>query len=244
MAFPIQAAIQRLVSIVADIAFPNVCLVCGEPLGGSERHVCAECWKRLTPVTMDDTLYKQELNRLAKSSSHSALVCAYLFEKHRGMQELIHDVKYRGFTELGKELGRRVGAVAIERYVSADAVVPMPLHATRVRERGYNQADAVAEGIAEALGIPVYRNALERVRDTKSQTRLNIEERERNMKGAFKVPKEAVPLIKGKTVLLADDIITTGATMNAAGKALLRAGASAIIAASVALAGKDSPGKR
>ena len=133
--------------------------------------------------------------------------------------------------ELGRVLGERIRDVG---RGESGVVVPLPLHRSRLRERGYNQCACIARGVAAVTGRPVDHRLVRRVRFTASQTTLGHEERRDNVRGAFAVRPHAS--VAGMTVLLVDDVVTTGATMRACASALCSAGARSVIACAVAIA--------
>jgi ComF family protein len=138
------------------------------------------------------------------------------------LQHLVHGLKYKGKKETGMFLGGRLGIRLRESGWGAlpDVVVPVPLHPKKLASRGYNQSELIARGIGDALRIPVATDALIRTKDTESQTKKSREERVNNMADAF-VIKEAGTLA-GRHVLLCDDVLTTGATIEACALALLK----------------------
>lgn len=152
------------------------------------------------------------------------------FTKAGKYQLLIHQLKYRGKREVGKYLGNLLGsALKNTRFDEVEVIVTVPLHKIKLRQRGYNQSDLIAYGVSEITGKPVIENVLKRLVNTKSQTRQNRYARWENVEGIFKCMKPE--LIKNKHVLLIDDIVTTGATLEAAGTAILEVeGASLSIA--------------
>jgi ComF family protein len=137
------------------------------------------------------------------------------------LREAVHHLKYGGRDGLGAPLGRRLGASVAPLY---DAVLPIPLHPARERERGYNQAERLAAGIAEALGRPTLRQLLRRTKRTERQAELDRQHRLVNLAGAFAAPAGHSDLTH-RSLLLVDDVLTTGATATAATHALLAAGA-------------------
>jgi len=152
------------------------------------------------------------------------------------LREHLHRVKYLGDRPAAEALG-----LVLARWVRegrelgpADLVVPVPLHPLRLRERGFNQADLLAAAVARALGRPVNPAALVRTRPTRAQSQLPVEAREANVRGAFAVPHPAA--VRARRVLLVDDVLTTGATADAASEALYRAGASRVEVVCVAAA--------
>jgi competence protein ComFC len=145
-------------------------------------------------------------------------------------------LKYQEFKSLGFELGRQIGEKLHEWNVEADLIIPVPLHKIKFRERGYNQSDLIAMGISSVIEKPVLTDTIRRIRHTETQTKLNMHQRQTNMQNAFQINSKKSGSIKGKTCLLVDDVVTTGATTNSCAKELATCGAKAVIAASAALA--------
>ncbi len=135
----------------------------------------------------------------------------------------MHQFKYKGNKEIGFHFGRKIGAALLtaSRFPPADYLVPLPLHSLRQKKRGYNQAGILCHGIAESLNIPVLDHAVIRKSETVSQTNKNRASRWENMEGKFYLPEPEV--LQNKHVVLVDDVITTGATLEACGLELLRA---------------------
>ena len=153
------------------------------------------------------------------------------------MQRLVHALKYSGMTVVGSALGARVAAsLREEEWPGGSAlIVPVPLHRAKLRERGFNQADWIAAGMARFLGVPVARRLLRRCRYTQTQTHLDVPARGANVAGAFRVVRTET-IGARVTVLLVDDVITTGATIGACAAALREAGAGRVYACAAALA--------
>jgi ComF family protein len=147
-------------------------------------------------------------------------------------------MKYHGYRKLSGELGERlVGQYrAVLESFSVDLIVPIPLDYFREWKRGFNQAALLSDIIGERLNLPVAEQRLRKVRRTKDQTKLDPVEREENMRGAFRADSD---MLKGKRILLVDDVVTTGTTLREARRALNEAGADAILALTVAAAGYD-----
>ena len=138
-------------------------------------------------------------------------------------RELVLSLKYHGHRHLGPLLGEAAVVVAPQ---GADGVVPVPLHPRRQAERGFNQSALIATTVAERLGVPLLEGALSRTRETPPQAGLNAAERKVNVRGAFAAPAR----LEGRTLLLVDDVCTTGATIDACARALRRAGAARVLA--------------
>lgn len=145
------------------------------------------------------------------------------FRKESMVQDIVHHIKYHGNQELGIYFGRLMAeSFSITNYLSkVDALIPLPLHPIKQRKRGYNQATLLCQGISEASGLPVYEHVVRRRKHTESQTKKTRQERWENMKDNFElVDAES---ISGKHVLLVDDVVTTGATLEACGQELIKA---------------------
>jgi ComF family protein len=154
------------------------------------------------------------------------------------LRNAIHQLKYKRDIALGDELGRTLAGLLQELAWHVDIVTPVPLAAARRAERGYNQAALLARPIALVFGLAYRPGAVRRVRETQSQVGLNFSERQKNVKDAF---RGDAGMVAGKCVLLVDDVMTTGATLNACANALQAAGAAPIFALTLARAVDDSP---
>lgn len=200
--------------------FPNVCVLCGQPLVSGEREVCLQCLTgqphtgfALRPDNPMEQLFWGRAEAVRRAAA------LFYFEKGSQAQRLIHLVKYHGHTELGRALGRYAAHdTQGSPLAGADVIVPVPLHPKRLRARGYNQSELIAEGLAEVWGLPVDGTGLRRARFNLTQTRKGVYERWENADGIFEVTDPA--RYQGKTVLLVDDVATTGATLCAAAQAL------------------------
>lgn len=203
--------------------FPPRCPVCGRPLGDGMRTVCTRC-RIDAPLT---GYWRQFDNPLVRSFwgllpviHASALL---FFSGGGGWRHLIHDFKYRGSWRLAREMGLWYGSELAECdwYRAVDVVIPVPLHWRKRLQRGYNQSEYLAEGIAEALGCEVDRRSVIRRRNNPSQTHHTHEERWENVAGIFEVRRPE--RLRGRHILLVDDVLTTRATMVSCGEAILRA---------------------
>ncbi len=218
--------------------FPQACLACQDSLVAGEQHLCTTCRAEL-PYTNYHLLpaAQNPLSRRFWGKLPVEHTLSYLrFLRHGQVQHLLHQLKYQGQQELGKALGQLYGAELAEAGLSPafDLVVPVPLHRRKLARRGYNQADAFAEGLAATLPCPWSAATLRRTEHTTSQTRKSRAERWHNVATVFEV---AHPLeVAGRHVLLVDDVLTTGATLEACGAVLLAAGARQLSIATIACA--------
>ena len=217
--------------------FPPTCLACRSLLSNVAEVLCFSCAQSLRRVDPEDAVYQQTLAALAANGSIDQLRAPFYFEKAGALQELLHQLKYNGMTRVGRLVGAEIAKTLDGLALSEDAlIVPVPLHRTKFRERGYNQADYVGRGIAGALGLRVLSRAVHRTVYTKSQTKLDSVQRAKNVEGVFKLANGAEDLLRGKTILLVDDVITTGATIRSCALALREANPASIVACAVALA--------
>jgi ComF family protein len=180
-------------------------------------------------------LFCQTRDRLVESEVISELISVFLFEKEGAFQALAHALKYDGFRSVGLLMGRELGNAFEKSGITAECLVPVPLHRVKLRERGFNQAEVIARGISDVTGIPVRTDILRRSRYTQTQTKLDQEQRRKNVEEAFSVSMTS-SILEGGTCILVDDVITTGATIVSCGETLRKAGFQQIIAASPALA--------
>lgn len=231
----VQTALRPLGAILrpfVEFIYPPVCFACERPLDSPGRRICLECTGSIRRVSTVDEIYRQTLGNLSADGCVDGLISVFYFDKDGPLQSLIHQLKYSGTTSLGVELGRHLAEGIASSDCFRDAVlVPVPLHRTKLRERGYNQSDYVCRGISEVTGLQAER-CLRRQRYTQSQTQLSADERRDNVAGAFSLAR--VP--EAETVLLVDDVITTGATIHACAQVLKQHGTASVIACSLALA--------
>ena len=218
---------------LVDFVYPPLCLCCDQLLEGGEKRVCRRCWSSITPATRELTLFLETRSRLLASGSIDELVSLFVFEKEGPFQKIVHALKYSGMQQVGRDLGERMGAAAVHLGIDANMIVPVPLHRRKLRERGYNQAALIAGGLSEMTGISVYTDIIRRTKWTETQTTLSRDERAENVKGAFSVDARSTV---ADSVIVVDDVITTGATTEAVGSALKAHGAKRIIAMSAAIA--------
>jgi len=236
MPLNLQESLRSLFASIIDFIYPPLCLSCQRLLEHGDEFVCPDCWNSIRRAGEESSLFIETANKLVASGVVNGLVSLYVFEKEGVFQVVVHNLKYSGVQALGVELGRRLGRVIIERKIHADAVIPVPLHRRKLRERGYNQAELIARGVSEVSGIPVWRDLIRRKKYTRTQTLLTLTERRANMEEAF----EVIPLRKSeardKEFIVVDDVVTTGSTMIACADALRAADALGVIGASAALA--------
>ncbi len=204
---------------LAALFFPQTCAGCDTPLVQGESFICTDCWYHLPYI------------HVQKKTEHASYV--YLRDSSR-VQQIIYHFKYRNRPQIGTLFGSRFGDVLRETapFNRADIIVPVPLHPRKFRKRGYNQSVFFAKGLSQSMQKPVGEYCLTRLRATESQTRKNRYERSENMHAAFALNDGEA--IVGKHVLLVDDVLTTGATLEACADVLLAGGAAKVSTATIA----------
>lgn len=208
-----------------DSLFPRYCLACHGGLVTGEETVCTACRHEL-PRTESHLRHNETLHLKMAGRAPVASLNAYLiFTKGGKVQHLLHALKYKGHQEVGELLGRWYGAELKEIGFSEklDLILPVPLHKKKQSARGYNQSDCFAKGLSEGLSVEWSPTVLGKGKITESQTRKTRLERLQNVQDVFFVKKPEA--IQGKRIALVDDVITTGATLEACVAVLLEAGA-------------------
>ncbi|HOP57793.1 MAG TPA: ComF family protein [Bacteroidales bacterium] len=205
-----------------SLLFPRVCYACGKNLVRNEKLICTECY-----VLMARTNYHLQKGnpveqlfwgrcRVEKGAAFS------FYNRESRMRQLIHNLKYKGVREIGIELGCMYAYDLKQSgfFEGIDILLPVPLHPSKKKARGFNQSEMIAEGVARIAGLPVDTTSLQRVSKTATQTRRSRYDRWINVEGIFKTDNKAV--IENKHILLVDDVITTGSTIESCTSELLR----------------------
>ena len=210
---------------LADQLFPSVCPVCGNALGKGERTICLSCrWDMpLTGFwTAEENPAAAMLRKQFPNLKHAS---ALLYFRHEsGYRTMIHALKYGGRRDIAVALGAMFGRELRESslYDDVDVLVPVPLHWSKRMRRGYNQAEEICVGLGRSLGIPCDFRLLKRVRRTRTQARhRDADARRKNVAGAFRLRRPE--RLRGKHILLVDDVLTTGATVSACAEAIAAA---------------------
>jgi len=218
-----------------DFFLPRFCPSCNKKLLPNEPVVCPECISKIK-LAEDERIHSEFGRKFSSSGIISDFISLFVFEKDKELQHIIHSLKYNKRFTTGKFLGtilaENLGQKIKEWKI--DYIIPVPLHHLKKAERGYNQSFYIAKGLSTGLEIPVGKSFIKRKRFTESQTTMNLKERQENIEGAFKAKRNLN--LKGKNILLVDDVITTGSTIGECGRVLLNAGANKVYAVSVAIA--------
>lgn len=212
--------IKALAIDLFHLIFPNLCQACGKSLIKSEQYLCLHCLYDL-PYT-DFHLFRD--NQVARQF-WGRFPCTYAmamfyFNKGGKVQQILHSLKYRGNAEIGVLLGKMLATQMMKGDCPTfDLIIAVPLHRKKEKLRGYNQSQCIAEGLAAVMNVPVVKNVLIKRKSTSSQTKKGRFDRFENLKQAFEVRN--ADILKNKQVLIVDDVITTGATLEACAIVLL-----------------------
>ena len=216
-------SISEIKDSLLHLLFPHICAGCGSDSLGNEDILCLHCIATLPETHFERYAHNPIERKFYGRIPVHAATAQYYFSRDSVLQRLVHQLKYNNNKELGLQLGKLMGASLKQSgRFNADALIPLPLFAVREKKRGYNQATILCEGIAEELRLPILKNIIIRPGHTDTQTHKGRIERWDNIEGKFRLIDPAP--ISGRHLLLVDDVVTTGATLESCGSELLKAG--------------------
>lgn len=210
------------------LIYPRLCLACAEPLLLAEKKICTCCILKLPRPGLFLLKPNWLSDKFGGMIDYQDVHSFFIFSEGAKVQNVMHQIKYKGRKDLGNFLGEWCGS-ELNKYqhlFDYDIIIPIPLHEKRLKIRGYNQAACIADGISKSTGIPVESNVLKKNSFTESLTSQSRQDRFQTLNSVFEVQNSH--LMKEKHILLVDDTLTTGATFIAAGEKLLEAGAAKI----------------
>lgn len=213
---------SKILSPLAYLFYPHICAGCGSDLLKHPNLLCLQCILELPHTGYSD----QENNPVEKMFWGRIPIVAgmseFYFSKGTIVQSLIHQLKYKGNKVVGLMLGKMMGQSIINsnRFGDIDGLIPLPLTIKKEHQRGYNQSKVLCDGISDAIHIPVINGIVIRTTSATTQTKKRRSERWENVEGSFSIVNPGV--LMGKHLLLVDDVITTGATLEACGKVILQ----------------------
>ncbi|HRI58618.1 MAG TPA: ComF family protein [Saprospiraceae bacterium] len=227
---------RELWSGFLHLLYPELCVACGEAIPAGDACFCFKCQLNLSVSDMYRTRENEFTGRLWGRLPLESGAAMYYFTRKSPIQHALHQLKYRNQPEIGIKIGRAFGRrlKESEMFGSVEAIVPVPLHPRKERLRGYNQSAMFAQGISESMQVPVLAKALVRRAFTETQTKKKRMERFQNVDDVFVVKQPA--LVESKHLLLVDDVLTTGATLEVCGQALLSVPNTRLSLATIAIA--------
>lgn len=213
--------LSNILEDALQLFYPHVCASCGDDLHGKKHLICFNCTQQL-PHTDFAKIPDNQIEHIFYGRAKVQSACSiFYFSKGQIIQQLIHQLKYKGNQEIGIYLGKLMGDQLLNsgRFKNIDAIIPLPMHPDKQRKRGYNQAEILAKGISQKINVPVLNDIVLRSKTTSTQTNKQRIERWTNVDGTFIIQNQLT--ILGKNILLVDDVITTGATLEACTNVIL-----------------------
>lgn len=201
---------------ILSLFYPRLCIGCGEALQQHEEHLCLHCRMHLPETNFHQHADNPLIYIFAGRVRVQEVASLLYYRKGNAVQHILHALKYSGKKELGAFLGEYYGKQLVKepRFQSVDYIIPIPLHPKKQRKRGYNQSEWIAKGLSAGMGKPYRTDVLARAQFTETQTRKSRFSRWENVKEVFVATGDET--VQGKHLLVCDDVLTTGATMEAA----------------------------
>lgn len=233
-----MVSIKNIFADAMHLFYPHICTGCGSDLLSKQELLCIKCLNNLPHTHFEkfeaNPVEKIFTGRFPLIAGHSE----FYFSKSQLIQHLIHQLKYKNNKEIGFYLGAMMGKSILQsaRFSNIDYLIPLPLYADKEFKRGYNQAEVICNGMSSEMQVPVLTQIVVRQKSTETQTHKHRTERWENVEGSFAV-KNAETLT-GKNILLVDDVITTGATLEACAQTMLHVADISISLATLAIASK------
>ena len=227
---------HRMFTDFVSMLFPEYCLMCSGPLERGEESICIHCKYNL-PVTNHHLSSSTEVLQKFWGKVPIRYAWAYLkFTKQGNVQKVLHKLKYNGHQQIGITLGHWYGheLSAASLNKEFDLILPVPLHPNKLKKRGYNQSDTFAKGLSDSMGLPWYHNVLQKGTFNETQTNKRRLERWQNVKDVYCVKDATV--IANQRILLVDDVVTTGSTLEACALTLVEAACKEVSIATIATA--------
>lgn len=228
--------LRNTMSGIMDLAWPNLCLLCGKPLINGEHRVCLDCLYELPKTAFNSFRENLAADRFYGKILFEKATTGFRYQKESKIQMALELIKYKGEKELGEDLASYIASRLLSKafFNDLDCIVPVPLHKDKAKKRGYNQSEWIAKGLSKISGIPYDASILQRHFKNPTQTTKNIWERWENTEGIFELKN--LDSFAKKHILLVDDVLTSGSTLCACGLAVQKAPACNVSFFALALA--------
>lgn len=216
--------INELLNSALSVLMPRTCSVCNKPLEADEKFLCRKCLMDLPRTHYEEIDFNPFEQLMAGRVPVERCTSYFFYHKSDPYASILHDIKYRNMPTMGRWLTQRAVSEmsGSDFFTGIDAIVPVPLHYTKLASRGYNQSEFLAQGISRATAVPVIK-AVKAIKEHSTQTHKDAVERQKNIEGTFAVAKKHVAALHGKHLLLVDDVVTTGSTLLACATVLKQA---------------------
>lgn len=229
--FTLLHSIKYYIDTSMDLLFPSCCAGCRQPLVNNEKWLCTPCLYALPETRMHKDPQNEALRLIGGQIPVTFVLCYLFFTESSPVQQIVHHFKYLGMKEIGRFLGQRYAESLLNDdhpIRNADFLIPVPIQAKRLRKRGYNQSQIFADGLGDTLNLEVLPHALTKIRNVRSQVGKGRLARFDNLeKNIIMDPKYKLK-VKGKHVVIVDDVLTTGATLIGCAQEFVKAGVSQI----------------
>lgn len=216
----IAVTVNKYLDGFSHLVMPNSCLCCKRELSIFEEEICSFCEFELKKTYFEGFNEPSSLDKLFWGRLEvTGTYAMYYFIKGNKSQDILHAIKYQHKKSIANSMGKRLGSILekMETFKGVDLIIPVPLHYKKAFIRGYNQSEEIAKGVKEILKIPILKEGIQKRKHTESQTKKDRFERWYNVGSNFEVVKDLIPF---QHVLLVDDVITTGSTLEAMGRAI------------------------
>ena len=213
--------IKDLFTSASSVFMPRNCSVCDKPLDSDERYICRRCLMDMPRTHYEDINFNPFDQLMAGKVPIERCASYFFYQKNDPYASILHDIKYRNMPTMGRWLTERASREMLPSHFfdGIDAIVPVPLHYTKLASRGYNQSQYLAEGIARATGVPIIK-ALKAIKEHSTQTHKDAAERMLNTQGMYAANPRQCKNLASKHILIVDDVVTTGSTLLACATAL------------------------